>query len=375
MAAKEISVKKYVVRLSGEERERLETLIRKGKSPAQRLLKARILLKADVSEGGDGWSDSQITKALETTPSMVQRVRKQLVEEGFDAVLSRKQRAMPAVARIFDGEKEAKLIALACSKPPKGRARWTLRLLENKVVELNIVDRASDSTIGRPHRRQHWVIPPKANSSFVAAMEDVLAVYTRQHDPDRPLVCVDETSKQLIAETREPIPMKPGHPARFDYEYERNGTANIFMMFAPLEGWRHVKVTDRHTAVDYAHVLKELADVHFANCTIIVLVQDNLNIHSKASLYEAFPAAEARRLVERFEWHYTPKHGSWLDLAESELGVLSSQCLDRRIPDKQTLIDEIAAWENDRNAHHAKANWHFTTPNARIKLKHLYPSI
>ena len=149
MAAKEISVKKYVVRLSGEERERLETLIRKGKSSAHRLLKARILLKANVSEGLDGWSDSQITKALETTPSMVHRVRKQLVEEGFDAVLSRKQRAMPAVARIFDGEKEAKLIALACSKPPKGRARWTLRLLENKVVELNIVDRASDSTIGR----------------------------------------------------------------------------------------------------------------------------------------------------------------------------------------------------------------------------------
>jgi hypothetical protein len=166
-------------------------------------------------------------------------------------------------------------------------------------------------------------------------MEDVLAVYTRPHDPDRPLVCVDETSKQLIAETRVPIPMKPGRPGRFDYEYERNGTANLFMMFAPLEGWRHVKVTDRHTAVDYAHVLKELADVHFAKAKTIALVQDNLNIHSKASLYEAFPAAEARRLVERFEWHYTPKHGSWLDLAESELGILWSQSLDRRIPDKQ----------------------------------------
>jgi hypothetical protein len=137
-------------------------------------------------------------------------------------------------------------------------------------------------------------------------MEDVLAVYTRPRDPDRPLVCLDETSKQLIAETRVPIPMKAGRPARFDYEYERNGTANLFMMFAPLEGWRHVKVTDRHTAVDYAHVLKELADIHFANAKTIVLVQDNLNIHRKASLYEAFPAAEARRLVERFEWHYTP---------------------------------------------------------------------
>ncbi len=162
-------------------------------------------------------------------------------------------------------------------------------------------------------------------------MEDVLAVYTRPRDPDCPLVCLDESSKQLLAETRVPIPMKRGRPARCDYEYERNGTANLFMMFAPLEGWRHVKVTDRHTAVDYAHVLKDLADVHFAGAKTIVLIQDNLNIHSKASLYEAFPAAEARRLVERFEWHYTPKHGSWLDLAESELGVLSSQCLDRRI--------------------------------------------
>src|SRR5215472_13111544 len=383
MAAKEISVKKYVVRLSGEERERLETLIRKGKSPARRVLKARILLKADVSEAGKGGSDNRIIEALETSPSMVYRVRKQLVEEGFEAVLSRNPRAMPAVARIFDGEKEAKLIALACSKPPKGRARWTLRLLENKVVELGIVDRASDSTIHRtlkknrlkPHRRQCWVIPPKANSAFVAAMEDVLAVYTRPHDPERVLVCLDETSKQLIAETRVPIPMKPGQAARIDYEYERNGTANLFMLFAPLEGWRHIKVTDRHTAIDYAHVLKDLADVHFPHKTTIVLVQDNLNIHSKASLYEAFPPAEARRLVERFEWHYTPKHGSWLDLAESELGVLAAQCLDRRIPDKQTLIDEIAAWEHDRNVSHTKSDWHFTTKNARVKLKHLYPSI
>src|SRR5438034_10147048 len=198
--------------------------------------------------------------------------------------------------------------------------------------------RAQKNTL-QPHRRQHWVIPPKANSAFIAAMEDVLAVYTRPRDGDCPLVCLDETSKQLIAETRVPIPMKAGRPARFDHQYERNGTANLFMMFAPLEGWR------------------------------------NLSIHSKASLYEAFPAVEARRLVERFEWHYTPKHGSWLDLAESELGVLTSQCLDRRIPNKQILIEEIAAWEHDRNANHTKADWQFTTKNARIKLKHLYPAI
>ena len=204
-------------------------------------------------------------------------------------------------------------------------------------------------------------------------MEDVLAVYTRPHDPDRPLVCLDETSKQLLAETRATIPMEPGRPARCDYEYERNGTANLFMLFAPLEGWRRVKVTDRHTAVDYAHILKDLADIHFSAAQIIVLVQDNLNIHSKASLYEAFPAAEARRLVERFEWHYTPKHGSWLDMAESELTVLTRQCLSRRIPDKPTLEKEVASWERHRNKHHAKADWQFITLDARVKLKRLYP--
>jgi hypothetical protein len=204
-------------------------------------------------------------------------------------------------------------------------------------------------------------------------MEDVLEVYQRPHDPAFPVVCVDETSKQLIAETRGPVAAKPGRPARHDHEYVRNGTVNLFMMFAPLEGWRHVKVTDRHTAVDYAQVLKELSDTHFPGARKIALVQDNLNTHKPASLYESFPAGEARRLVERFEWHYTPKHGSWLDLAESELSVLSGQCLDRRIPGKQNLIEEVAAWETSRNKDHAKADWQFTTADARVKLKRLYP--
>lgn len=219
------------------------------------------------------------------------------------------------------------------------------------------------------------MIPPDANAAFVAAMEDILEVYQRPYDRQRPLVCLDESSKQLIAETRVPIAAKPGQPGRHDYEYRRNGTANLFMMFAPLEGWRHVKVTDRHTAVDYAQVLKELSDTHFPGSAKIVLVQDNLNTHKPASLYEAFPPAEARRLVERFEWHYTPKHGSWLDMAESELSVLSSQCLDRRIPDQRVLKDEVAAWEADRNSKHAKANWQFTTADARVKLRRLYPAL
>ena len=217
------------------------------------------------------------------------------------------------------------------------------------------------------------MIAPDASAAFVANMEDVLEVYQRPHDPERPVVCLDETSKQLIVETRAAVPAKPGRKARYDYEYERNGVANLFMLFAPLEGWRCVKVTDRHAAVDYAHVLKDLSDVHFPGASRIVLVQDNLSTHKAASLYEAFPPNEARRLVERFEWHYTPKHGSWLDMAESELGVLATQCLERRIPDKQTLTNEIAAWEENRNRHHAKADWQFTAADARVKLKRLYP--
>ena len=206
-------------------------------------------------------------------------------------------------------------------------------------------------------------------------MEDVLDVYKRPHDPARPLVCLDETSKQLVAETRTPEPMRAGQPARQDYEYKRCGTANLFMLFAPLEGWRHVEVTERRTAIDYAKILRDLSDVHFPHAEKIVLVQDNLNTHAPSSLYEAFEPAEARRIIERFEWHYTPKHGSWLDLAESELAVLGRQCLARRIPDANTLKTEVVAWCSHRNIHNAKAAWHFTTADARVKLKSLYPAL
>ena len=219
------------------------------------------------------------------------------------------------------------------------------------------------------------MIPPKANAAFVAAMEDVLEVYTRPHDPARPLVCLDETSKQLTRETRKPLPGKPGHAKRSDYEYERNGVASLFMLSAPLEGWRHVTVRTRRTAIDFAHVLRELADIHFPRTEKIVLVQDNLNTHRPASLYEAFAPAEARRIAERFEWHYTPKHGSWLNMAECELSVLSRQCLDRRIPDNDALQTEVNAWVKSRNAEQAKVNWQFTTEDARTKLAQLYPQI
>lgn len=206
-------------------------------------------------------------------------------------------------------------------------------------------------------------------------MEDVLAVYTRPRDGNRPLVCLDEAAKQLTAETRAPIAMAPGRPAHHDYEYKRNGTASLFMLFAPLEGWRHVCVTTHRGAIDYAHVLKALSDIHFPSAEAITLVQDNLNTHTPASLYRAFPPGEARRIADRFEWHYTPKHGSWLNMAEVELSVLARQCLARRIPNIETLNQQVSAWLRQRNQYHVKAEWRFTNKHARIKLKNLYPAI
>jgi len=206
-------------------------------------------------------------------------------------------------------------------------------------------------------------------------MEDVLAVYHRPHDPNCPLVCFDEGTKQQVKETRLPLPPEPGQVARYDYEYERNGTSNLFMFFAPLEEWRHVKVTDRRTMIDWAYCMRDLVDIHFPDAETIVVVMDNLNTHKLASLYEAFAPVEARRIAEKLEIHYTPKHGSWLNMAEIELSVLSRQCLKRRIPDQPTLRHEVAAWESQRNGAASTVNWRFTTADARIKLKRLYPSI
>ena len=205
-------------------------------------------------------------------------------------------------------------------------------------------------------------------------MEDILEVYQRTYGEDEVLVCMDETSKQQVKETRIPLAPKVGSLEKFDYEYERNGVSNLFMLFAPLDGWRHVKVTDRHTKIDWAHLIKELVDEHFPDKRVI-LVMDNLNTHKLGSLYEAFEPAEARRIAERLELHYTPKHGSWLDMAEIEIGVMSRQCLNRRIPDQKTLRKEINAWQEQRNKKAIHVNWRFTTADARIKLKSLYPSI
>jgi hypothetical protein len=223
--------------------------------------------------------------------------------------------------------------------------------------------------------KRRYCIPAKENARFVWRMEDVLDVYQRPYDPKRPQVCLDEASTQLLAEARPALPMQFGQPLRQDYEYVRQGTASLFMCFEPLGGRRHVQARARRTKLDFAYVIKDLVDLHYPEADGIVLVLDNLNTHTPASLYEAFPPAEAKRLADKLEIHYTPEHGSWLNMAEIELSVVGRQCLKRRLPDLDTLCAETRAWEATRNGCPARVDWRFTTNDARIRLKRLYPSI
>ena len=227
----------------------------------------------------------------------------------------------------------------------------------------------------KPHLKKYWCIPPKQNAEFVACMEDVLEVYTRPQNALRPLVCLDETSKQLISETRPSTSCKPGQVKRVDPEYRRNGTASVFMMTLPLEGKRHVRVREHRKRDDFAEVVRELCDELYPKAEKIVLVMDQLNTHNIASLYEAFKPEEARRLAEKLEIHHTPKHGSWLNMAEIELSVLSRQCLKGYFENREQLCEKIMAWERSRNETRADIDWRFTTADARIKLKRLYPKI
>jgi len=213
------------------------------------------------------------------------------------------------------------------------------------------------------------------SAEFVYRMEDVLDLYHVPYDPNFPYVCFDESNKQLVAEKRSAVEPEPGHVERYDYEYQRNGVRNLFLFFSPLGSWRHVKVTEHRTHLEWADCMKDLVDVHFPQATRIRVIQDNLNTHNPVFLYEVFEPAEAKRILDKLEFHYTPKHGSWLNMAEIEFSVLSRQCLDRRIPDEETLIQEIRAWEERRNASKATVDWQFTTKDARTKLKKLYPSI
>src|SRR5712692_728335 len=375
-------MKVYRVRLAPQERAYLQELLSKGKAAARTLTHARILLKADEGEAGPRLSDEAIAHALDVNRSTVERVRIRCVEEGFEAAL-RPRPSRQVHPRKLDGFQEAHLVTLACSPAPNGRGRWSLRLLADKLAELEIVDGISHETVRqtlkknelKPWLKEQYCLPEQPSGEFIYHMEDVLDVYTRPYDPRRPQVCLDETSVQLVGETRTPVPMAPGRPARYDYEYERNGVAAVFMLTEPLRGWREVVVGDQRTAVDFAQVIKHLVDVHHPDADQIVLVMDQLNTHTPGSLYEAFPPGEAKRLANKLEIHHTPKHGSWLNMAETELSVLSRQCLDQRIPDRSTLVDEVSAWGHDRNVKQSDIDWRFTTADARIKLKRLYPAM
>src|SRR5450830_742042 len=287
----------------------------------------------------------------------------------------------PGADRKLSGKEEALLVATACSSPPEGRARWTLELLANELVRLTEHDSISRETVRRrlaendlkPWRKNMWCIP-HVDGEDVARMEDVLDLYAEVPDPKRPVVCFDESPTQLIGEVRQPIPAEPGQLERYDCEYKRNGTVNLFIFLDVHRPWRKVKVTERRTAKDFAICMRELSDVHFPEAARIRVVLDNLSTHSAGALYQAFPACEARRVLRRLEFHYVPKHASWLNMVEIEIGVLRGQCLDRRIATQEKLVSEIAAWERQRNTTGARINWMFTTEKARAKMGRAYPT-
>lgn len=365
---------RHIVDLTDDERNSLSDLTNKGKPSARRVKRAQILLMSDA-----GFADVDIAEALPTSTSTIWRTKRRFVESGVEHALSEK-RARGASRKLSERE-EVMLVAIACTDPPAGQARWTLQLLAGEMIRLTDHESLSDETVRRrlgenqlkPWQKRMWCIP-KVDSEFVARMEDILDLYKGKADPARPVVSFDETPIQLIGETRVPIPAKPGSTARIDYEYRRNGTANLFVFVDVHEPKRHVEVTDRRTNIDFAKQMRALVDVHYPDAELIRVVLDNLNTHKPGALYQAFPPMEARRILRRIEFHYTPKHASWLNMVEIEIGVLSRQCLNRRIPDMTTLIREVAAWSTSRDEMNAKIRWMFGVEQARTKFEKAYPN-
>jgi transposase len=364
---------RHRVDLNEAEHAELAALLNGGTHAVRKIKRAQILLAADA-----GISDEAIAGTVSVGVSTVYRTRRRFVESNLEAALN--EEARPGAERKLSGKETALLVATACSVPPAGRTRWTLELLAGEMVRLTEHDSLSRETIRRrlaeddlqPWRRKMWCIP-KVDGTYVARMEDVLDLYAEPADPKRPVVCFDETPTQLIGEVRQPIPARPGQPERYDYEYKRNGTANLFMFLDAHQPWRHVKVTEQRTGQDFAACMRDLADVHYPDAALIRVVQDNLSTHTAGALYEALPAPEAHRILQRLEFHHTPKHASWLNMAEIEISVLHAQCLDRRIGERDVLKAEIEAWQRQRNASGARIHWRFTTEKARRKLARAYP--
>jgi transposase len=363
----------YRVELSEAERAKLQAMLSSGRHAARKLKRAQILLAADR-----GVSDEDIARSVAVGGSTVYRTKRRFVEGNLERALSEEPR--PGAARKLSGPEEALLVAITCAKPPAGRARWTLELLAGEMVRLTKHESLSRETVRRrlaanalkPWQQKMWCVP-KIDGEYVARMEDVLDLYAEPPDPQHPVVCFDESPVQLIGETRQPIPAAPGQVERVDYEYRRCGTVNLFVVLDAHRPWRRVKVSEQRTACDFAQCMRELVDVDFPQAERIRVVLDNLSTHAPGSLYEAFPPDEAHRLLGRLEFHFTPKHASWLNMVEIEIGVLKGQCLDRRIDTREGLEREIAAWECTRNAAGARVRWIFTTENARAKMGRAYP--
>jgi transposase len=364
---------RYRVELSEAERQELKALLNGGNHAARKLKRAQILLAADA-----GACDEDIVRSVGVGGSTVYRTKRRFVLGNLAAALSEEPRL--GAGRKLSGKEEALVVATACSKPPAGRARWTLELLAGEMVKLTEHGELSRETVRRrlaenelkPWRRDMGCIP-QVDGTYVARMEDVLDLYAEVPDPKRPVVCFDESPTQLIGEVRQPIPAMPGQLERYDCEYRRNGTVNLFVFLDAHRPWRTVKVTDQRTARDFAECMRDLVDLHYPKAEPIRVVLDNLSTHSPGALYETFPAPEVHRILRRLEFHYTPKHASWLNMVEIEIGVLRGQCLDRRIEDRHTLEAEIDAREAQRNADGARIKWMFTTQRARIKLLRAYP--
>jgi len=366
---------RYRITLTVEERDELRRFVQAGKGAFRRLKRAQILLASEA-----GSLDKVIAENISVSTSTVFRTKRRFVEEGLEASLSEHPR--PGADRLLAEKEEALLIATACSAPPGGRSRWTLDLLAGAMIRLTRHSSISSETIRRrlaenqlkPWLKKMWCISA-VGADFIARMEDVLDLYAEKPDERFPVICFDETPRQLIGESRVPTAPKPGRPARFDYEYVRNGTANVFMFTDAHRSWRHAKVTDRRACSDFAECMRDLVDIHYPKAEKIRVVLDNLSTHTASALYETFEPAEARRILRRLEFHFTPKHASWLNMVEIEIGVMVAQCLDRRIPTKAILIKEVKAWERARNRQGARIKWLFTVERAREKLGRAYLSV
>ena len=376
-----MSKRNNTILLTAEERKELKRIVSKGTCAARTIKRANVLLNIN-QRSGTNFNLTDLSHLLQVSLPTINRIIKSYQDIGI-ACIYRKKRIAPPVERKITGEVEAHLIAMACHNPPEGYCNWTLRLLSERMVQMKYIDSISHTTVGHVLKKNHlkpqlvkeWCIPKEQSAEFAACMEDVLEIYSRPYDEDYPVVCMDEKPLQLLGEVRKSQRKSNGTLIQ-DSEYVRNGTCSIFLFTEPLAGYRHARALERRTKVDWAMQMKWLADQVYPKAEKIILVCDNLNTHNKTSFYQAFEPAEALRLAKRFEFHYTPKHGSWLNIAEIELSALAKQCLGkRRIENMEELNAELEKWHTDRNEKQKGVDWQFTTEDARIKLKRLYPII